>query len=181
LPVSTAGCSIYRQPCILRFPLAKTRDSWVDVSGGFPLSVSAAGFSSSAVRSCDQHGADADVPATAAVAAVEIDGRLPARSPLQVRVRYIAQRHCPLQIHEAEITSVFLCNLAHTYSSCTQCTYRVWDDAAVYVELVDDHWIFHVGEVYVGEGDEFRVASPTLREETITPVRNSEFQLVGTW
>jgi hypothetical protein len=82
---------------IQRFPLAKTRDPRVDVSGGVPPGVSAAGLSSSAVRTCDQHGADVDLRAAAAVAAVEIDSRLAARSPLQVRVCYVAQSHCPLQ------------------------------------------------------------------------------------
>ena len=50
--------------------------------------------------------------------------------------------------------------------------YHVWDIAAVYVELVDDHRMVHVGEVYVGEGDGSRVTFPTLQcEETGVKIR----------
>ena len=46
--------------------------------------------------------------------------------------------------------------------------YHVWDVVAVYVELVDDHRMVHVGELYVGEGDGFRVTFPTLQcQETV--------------
>ena len=77
--------------------LSKARDLGVDISGGVPLRILAAGHGFSAVRSCDRHGVDVDVRAAAALAAVKLDGRLVPRSPLQVRVRYVAHRHRPLR------------------------------------------------------------------------------------
>ena len=61
------------------------------------MRVLAAGHGSSAVRSGDLHGVDVDLRAAAALAAVEVHGRLVLRCPLQVLVRYVAQRHRPLQ------------------------------------------------------------------------------------
>ena len=46
--------------------------------------------------------------------------------------------------------------------------YHVWDVVGVCLELVDDHRMVYVGELYVGEGDGFRVTFPTLQcQETV--------------
>ena len=61
------------------------------------MRVLAAGHGCSAVRRRDRHAVDVDVHAAAVIAAIEVDGRLSRRRPVEVRVGYVAQRHRPLQ------------------------------------------------------------------------------------